>query len=62
MGWFVAPGRYVAEDCLVWSQWEGKGMLGRVGRWEHPLRSKGEERWGEELWEEGLGRRAIFGM
>jgi hypothetical protein len=22
MGWFVVSGKYVAEDCLVWPQWE----------------------------------------
>jgi hypothetical protein len=54
----VAPATYVAEDCLVWPQWEGMYLfLWRLDapenvdasgvRWEWvgggvPLRSKGE--------------------
>jgi hypothetical protein len=27
MGWSVVPTTYVAEDCLVWLQWEGMHLV-----------------------------------
>ena len=27
MGWSVAPAKYVAEDCFVWPQLEGLGLV-----------------------------------
>ena len=27
MGWLVSPGTCVAEDCLVWPQWERMGLI-----------------------------------
>jgi hypothetical protein len=27
MGWFMVPGRYIAENCLVWSQWERMHLI-----------------------------------
>jgi hypothetical protein len=27
MGWFMALGTHVAEDCLVWPQWERMHLI-----------------------------------
>ena len=56
----MAPGTYVAEDCLFWHQWEGEASAYGDARevrwelggsrwvdWEHPLRGIGEGRWDE---------------
>jgi hypothetical protein len=54
MGWHVALTTYVAEDCVIWLQWEEcarffvglmpqrSGMLEGEGVGEHPLRGKRE--------------------
>jgi hypothetical protein len=56
----------VAEDFLIWPQWEKIHLIlerleapGKGEDWwgmgKHPLGSKGEEEWDEELWEGGKG-------
>jgi hypothetical protein len=58
MSWSEAPNTYIAEDCLVWPQWEKtcltleRGVLGHGG---HPLRDRKEEEWDEGMWESGQG-------
>ena len=60
MSWSEAPSTYIAEDCLVWPQWEKMHLtLERLEVpgteeawwwwWGHNLGDRGEEEWGEEL-------------
>jgi hypothetical protein len=68
--WYKAPNTYTAKDCLVWLQWEKTHLTlerleapgsvdawqgWRSRGWEHPLRERCGEEWGEELKEGRLG-------
>jgi hypothetical protein len=58
----MAPGTYIAENCLVWPQWEkmclilqGLEVPGKVVTWcwwesVNTLIGNNEEEWNEELW------------
>ena len=43
MGWLVSPGTCVAEDCLVWPQWERMGLI----LWKLDAPGKGDAGGGE---------------
>jgi hypothetical protein len=68
-GWSKAPDTYIAENCVVWPQWEKiHPILERFeaprkrDAWggEHPLRGKGEKEWDGELWESEAGGEAML--
>jgi hypothetical protein len=53
--WSKAPDTYIAEDGLVWPQWEKMHLIGSLeawgtGSWGH-LGNRREEEWNEGLWE-----------
>lgn len=53
--WSEALDTFIAEDCLVWTQWEKREATGRGKTWcRRSIFSKtGETEWDEELWEAG---------
>jgi hypothetical protein len=46
-------GTFIAEDCLVWPQWEKMHLV--LMEDEAPSQRKGGEEWDEELWEQRPG-------